>query len=162
MAELHPFWADDFDMDLLRVLPDLPQLVGDLGAVNLYTYGGTHPAVRSNQRGEMDAFFGTNRDAESWMPAACVSGHQELVECTWLEVLRDVWVHQCHVHVDMELVWNTNRLARLFNDLMFGRRGHRPISGAMSSGMETVLRGEVVVATERLRLVLAEGTSTDD
>ena len=35
------FWADDFDMDLARVLPDLDDILGNAVNVPLWTYGGT-------------------------------------------------------------------------------------------------------------------------
>lgn len=94
------FWSDDFDMDLLKLFPDLPATLGETADRVLWTTGhATWGRLNSptcwNTHG---AFFWTHkpnlkRDEHGWFNVmGCVSDSPE-IECTWLELLRDQWPH---------------------------------------------------------------------
>lgn len=94
------FWADDFDMDLLKIFPHLPQMLGDTGEVKLWTVGSerdgklVHPTVWNSH----GAYVWTEkpnlpRDKHGWFRVdGCVDDSPE-IEVTWGELLRDQWAH---------------------------------------------------------------------
>lgn len=98
--KLQPFWSDDFDMDLLKLWPDLPARLGPTVAVPVWTVGHAsngrlnHPTVWNTH----GAYLwlekpSLQRDKDGWFRVqGCVSDAEE-VECTWLEWLRDWWPH---------------------------------------------------------------------
>lgn len=94
------FWSDEFDLDLLKLFPELEAELGELGKMTLWTVGKStdgrlnHPAVW-NSHGAFVWLRKPNleRDAGAWFNVmGCVSDAPE-IECTWLELLRDQWVH---------------------------------------------------------------------
>jgi hypothetical protein len=93
------FWSDDFDMDLLKIFPELPTLIREPDRL-LWTVGHTtferlnHPNTW-NSHGAYLWLRKPNlpRDAHGWFNVeGCVDNAPE-VECTWLEWLRDAWSH---------------------------------------------------------------------
>jgi hypothetical protein len=97
---MEKFWSDDFDMDLLKLFPELPKMLGETAERALWTVGHTthgrlnHPACWNSH----GAFAWTHkpnlkRDPHGWFNVmGCVSDAEE-IECTWLELLRDQWPH---------------------------------------------------------------------
>jgi hypothetical protein len=95
---MEKFWSDDFDMDLLKIFPDLIAALGATADLTLWTLGHrtfgrlNHPSVWNTHA----AFIwfekpNLNRDEHGWFNiGGCVSDDEE-VECTWLELLRDQW-----------------------------------------------------------------------
>ncbi len=150
------FWADDFDMDLPKVLPDLDIILGDLAEVRLWTYGHTtygrlnNPSMWNSHSG-MVAYFGLD-DSGKWKPADHHT-FEGLVECTWREVVRDVWTHQCVVIVNYHPVWNTIQLQRVFDDLMHHRRGWKTLPEGRASDLIGRVARDVDRATTRLRAI---------
>ena len=100
MSELAKFWSDDFDLDLLKVLPNLREALGATSDVPVWTVGHetygrlNHPCVWNSH----GAFFWLEkpnlpRDEHGWFNIhGCVSDEKE-IEATWLEFLRDQWPH---------------------------------------------------------------------
>ena len=100
MKSLEKFWSDDFDMDLLKLFPDLPKRLGETAERVLWTVGHptygrlNHPTVWNSH----GAFVWTReprlqRDQHGYFNVSgCVSNEPE-IECTWLELLRDQWPH---------------------------------------------------------------------
>lgn len=93
------FWSDDFDMDLLKIFPDLETLLGDpsrrLWTVGRQSHGRLNHPVTWNTHG---AFLWTEepkleRDAHGWFNVHGCTSNESIVECTWLEWLRDAWPH---------------------------------------------------------------------
>lgn len=130
-----PFWSDDFDMDLLKVLPETPQIMGDLAERTLYTIASNHregerlnhPCVWNHDLGIV-AWFGSRPGG--FTPPMCYPSPENhgpgdrVIECTGLEAFRDAWVHSYAMVVDCEtIVWDTQRLKRTFDALMWHRRG---------------------------------------
>lgn len=131
MSDLEKFWSDDFDMDLLKLWPDLPQQLGETGAMKLWTVVGhgthgrlNHPTVWNSH----GAFVWTvkpdlPRDSRGWFNIhGCVSDGPE-IECTWLELLRDQWPHSYNFILlpQMRIFEAPDR--RLFDRIMYHIRG---------------------------------------
>jgi hypothetical protein len=125
---LFPFWSDDFDMDLLKVLPEAPEILGRTQAITLYTYCShpTHGRINAPDAWHSDrgltSFFGFTDAAK---PASYhTSG--ELLPCTFLEAVRDEWCHGSVMRVEREIVWQPASLRESFDVLMSHLRGwHR-------------------------------------
>ena len=97
---LQKFWSDDFDMDLLKLFPDLPAELGEAAELPIWTvghstYGRLNSPAQWNSHG---AYAWAEkpqlvRDKHGWFNIhGCVS-NDELIEATWLEFLRDMWPH---------------------------------------------------------------------
>ena len=95
------FWADDLDMDLLKVFPGFAEELGETGRTAVWTLGHTsfgrlnHPSVWHThgaflwlQRPQLE------RSSTGWTDVRGCVTDSPIVECTWLEWLRDCWVHQ--------------------------------------------------------------------
>ncbi|HVX30142.1 MAG TPA: hypothetical protein VHA53_06640, partial [Nitrolancea sp.] len=116
-TESSPFWADDFDMDLPRVIPGSRELLGELADVRLVTCGIpdrdrgnlNHPHVWNHDIG-MIAFFGFKSAARPAMYIA--GGHRsaEHLPCSVWQAFRDAWAHQYVMLVEQQPVWDTGRL----------------------------------------------------
>ncbi len=147
-----PFWSDDFDMDLLKVLPDTEEILGRTAGVALYTYGHTsydrlnHPAVWNDYAGTV-AFFGTT---PSGFKDDCYSPSSGLVECTFLEAVRDAWPHNYRLLINRQQVWDTERLMPLFDALMYHRRGWRRVADSEEQLLVGRLRKSLSAAVQRL------------
>lgn len=126
------FWSDDFDMDLLKLFPDLPERLGEMAEVRLWVHGGesygrlNHPSVWHDHE-YMVAFFGLAPDATGKPGAYWTS--DPVVECTWLETLRDEWPHQYTIVVGRRPVLRATRW-ETFGALMCDLRGHHPLPDA--------------------------------
>lgn len=140
-----PFWSDDFDMDLLKIVPNLRQYLGASQNVELFTHGGTshdrlnHPSCWHSNNGFV-AFFGF-RDAAK---AAFYSTSAPLVSCTFEEAVRDCWPHDYEIIVEGQSVLNGNEFWRDFEPIMASIRGYGPLSKAD-------LENHVNAVTQRIR-----------
>lgn len=128
-----PFWSDDFDMDLPKILPNARELLGPLAGVELVTTGRpdertgrlNHPAVWNHDQGVV-AFFGFKSPRRPEMMVAPSAGW---VRCTAWEAFRDAWSHQYLMIVEGALVWDTFLLWPPFETIMCHLRGWRKDSG---------------------------------
>jgi hypothetical protein len=149
----HPFWSDDFDTDLLRVIPRAADILDQVTAP-LWTYGHVthgrlnHPSVWGSQHG-FTAYFGTD-DSGTWKPDSFVSDGQ-LVQCTWTEVARDAWVHDYLAVVDYEPVWDANRHAGLFLKLMYDLRGITKLPDGEADRLRGQVLASLIAATTDLQ-----------
>jgi hypothetical protein len=149
------FWSDDFDMDLLKVFPNLAPLLATVTRP-LYVHGGqsfgrlNHPDVYNSYVG-MLAFF-------SFSPA-CHHHHSKfytsrpIIECTWAEAIRDAWPHTYVLNLDGQSVFDAQALHSKFELLMYDLRGWQKadaveLAFARSSVEESVL--SATLAAERL------------
>ena len=121
-----PFWSDDFDMDMLKVLPITEADADYLRSVELWTYGHTthgrlnHPSCWNGDQGSI-AFFGTT--INTGKPAGYWTS-SPLVRCTALEAFRDAWAHNYLMIVDNKaVVWNPEKLWPSFEAIMCAIRG---------------------------------------
>lgn len=153
-----PFWADDFDMDLLTI-PGVEAAIAAFPSVaskTLYVRGGTshgrlnHPAAWDAADGVFTAYFGHLGPTEP--DGYCAS--KPVVECTVEEMLRDAWAHGLRCVVDGAVVFDGGALRNDFEVLMGVRRGW--YGGARSSEVPTIEANvftSVVDAVERLRTI---------
>jgi hypothetical protein len=157
------FWSDDFDMDLLMVFPGLPKHLGKTADVVLYTLGHTtwgrlnHPACWNTRLG-LTAFFwlsapNLERDKHGWvrLPHGCTT-NEPIVECTWLELLRDGWVHQFAPVIEDRPLPSFGSLWSPFNRIMGSLRGYRPgdVAQERATCLATLMR-----MTRTIRIMLS-------
>jgi hypothetical protein len=154
------FWADDFDMDLPKVLPRFDDALGDMGDARLWTFGNAshgrlnHPSVWGDpNRAGFNAYFGSG-DRDPWKPASFVTD-APLVECTWREAVRDAWPHTYRIVVDGRPVWDAVRLWGPFNKLMFDVRGWSRLSARKADNLRGAVLASLYRATDDLRSILA-------
>jgi len=120
-----PFWSDGFDMDLLKVLPEVEEWCGQ-DSRPLYVHAhATHGRLNSpcawNAPEGLVSFFSLAPDCPA-KPSHFYTS-DPIVECTILEVLRDIWVHGCYAVLDGRLLWDSQGVQENFNSLMYHRRG---------------------------------------
>lgn len=142
------FWADDFDMDLLRVVPEIGRMLGGdcdrtLWTVGHRTYGRlNHPTVW-NTHGAYLWLTKPNlpRDVHGWFNVdGCVSNDEE-IECTWLELLRDAWVHGFAAVMLPSRTRLRPAPQRAFDQIMWDRRGWRKsdTAGALAVTIDWIM-----------------------
>jgi hypothetical protein len=118
------FWSDDFDMDLPKIFPEAREIMGPLGDVELFTNGHTmhgrlnHPNVW-NSHNTMLSFFGFTGPARP----SVYHTSSELVSCTAWEAFRDAWSHSYLIQIEKRPIWDTFKLARPFEIIMWNIRG---------------------------------------
>lgn len=150
----HRFWSDNFDMDLLKILPGLPEWLGDAADIPMWTRGAesygrlNHPSVWNDPVGFV-AFFGltagdTGKPGANWTDSP-------VVECTWLEVLRDAWPHGYAIVVDGQTLWNAGRWQNAFLSLMYDLRGQQKMPDGHADRARLRLLGDLLTATRALR-----------
>lgn len=153
------FWSDDFDMDLLKLFPDLPRRLGAAADLPMWTLGGTsygrlnHPAVWGGE-----AFFGLRR-GETGKPGGYYTSHP-VVECTWLEALRDAWPHTYRLIVDGRwVVWDTSRMWPTFSKIMYDLRGITTLPAGDADGLKGHVLASVLAATRDLNALTGEAVT---
>lgn len=133
-----PMWCDDFDMDLLKVLPETPSLIQPARnvvlLVNAHTTHDTlnHPACFNTYEG-LAAFFEV--DTTNGMDLALMSAtggsvapagyytRDPIVRCTAMEAFRDWWPHHYGMLVNRRHVIRDRSHWSHFERLMYHRRG---------------------------------------
>lgn len=144
-------WCDTFDADLLAVVPGAAEALGETASIRLETYsllaGGkiNHPSCWSTGGG-FTAFFWT---APGFRPAASFCTDAPVAECTFLEAVRDEWVHACTVAVNGVLVWLPP--VRLMEKLMYDLRGWTVLPGDAREEIRGQVRDSLEQAAERTR-----------
>lgn len=153
-ATLPPFWADDFDMDLIKILPQTVDILGDTADIPLWTHGRTtngllnHPSVWNTHTGPT-AYFGLD-DSGRWKPRSHYTD-QPLMACTWLEAVRDAWPHTYVLCVNRVPVWDTNALSSVFDSLMADLRGWYTLPANETDKLREQVADSLVEATAKLR-----------
>ena len=143
-------WCDDFDLDLSKILPDTPEILGATADVRLTTHGGrwagvlNHPSVWACGRG-LQAFFGFRRPV---LPDG-YSTDSPIVACSFLEAMRDCWAHHYSIVVEGRLIWNSCELYLDFDRLMSHERGWRHLSSRGVKRSKARVRNSVRLATLR-------------
>lgn len=150
------FWSDDFDMDLLKLFPDLPDRIGPAVDIPLWTHGGesygrlNHPSVWGHV-----AFFGLT-PGQPGKPAEYYTD-APVIECTWLEALRDAWPHTYMVVIDnCALVWSSTRLQATFTKLMYDLRGWQKLPNGAADRLKGQVLASILAATRDLLEVEAD------
>jgi hypothetical protein len=134
-------WCDDFDADLLKVVPGAAEALGDTAAVRLLTYSrptGGKINCPSSWNG-VGALFWT---APEHKPDACYYTDAPVTPCTFLEAVRDEWVHDSALVVNGALVWQAP--VRLMERLMYDVRGWT----VLTDGHRAEVRGHVLASLD--------------
>jgi len=153
-------WCDDFDTDLLKVVPGAVQALGGTASIRLETFssltGGkiNCPSAWNTHQGSL-AFFWTD---PAFRPPMGYVTDDPAAECTFLEAVRDEWVHSSVVSVNDRIVWRPP--VRLMERLMYDLRGWTVLTGREREGIRQAVRRSLTSAAITLTAVL-EGTPID-
>lgn len=165
------FWSDDFDMDLLKVIPNVPEELGEYAERILWTVGNrdkrngrlNHPVIW-NTHGAFVWTVKPNlvRDGFGWFNVdGCVDDAEE-IECTWLELLRDQWVHGfAFILKSISQVYFPGPPQEHFMTLMYHIRGWRQDDAAAEMA-RMAGRLWVVESTQRLKRALTRCDERSD
>jgi hypothetical protein len=154
-----PFWSDDFDMDLPKVIPEAREICAPIGGITLWTTGHTthgalnHPNVWNWDGGSV-AFFGTRgicKPESYWT-------NSETVKCTAWEAIRDAWPHSYIMIVDGCAIWDAGRLWHHFETIMWDLRGWRKQPRQREYARRAVVRS-LRRAVDRLAEIAAANSS---
>jgi len=148
-------WCDTFDADLLAVVPGAAEALGPAASIRLSTYsrltGGkiNCPSVWNAGAG-LVAFFWT---APEYRPDAGYVTSTPVAECTFLEAVRDEWVHSCAISVNGRIVWRPP--VRLMERLMYDLRGWTVLADGDREEIRFRVRGSLEHAARRLAKAIA-------
>jgi hypothetical protein len=159
------FWSDEFDADLLKVVPGIEKQMGDTAETKLWTYctvpykGRINLPVVWNCRDGMNCFVWTTppdhkRDEFGWFEfgRGNYTSRAPLVECTWLELVRDLWVHDQGCILDEQtIIWRDRQAHVPMMALMYDVRNNPQLSEAVRAHHIRIAGDMVFVATEILR-----------
>jgi hypothetical protein len=131
---LPKFWADDFDIDLLKVFPHIRDIIGPTIDVPIWTIGHESygrlncPTAWTTDKGLSCVMRlakpNLPREKNGWVNInGCVAQEAE-IEGTWLEWLRDEWVHgQSWTLLLRGLTFSCVDYNRCFYPIMAHKRG---------------------------------------
>ena len=147
-----PLWCDDFDADLPKVVPGALAALGDAADVELRTYcRPTNDRINCPASWHTDlgltAYFSTP-DFGQPQPLGYVTTKDELVPCTFWEVVRDEWIHESVVVVNRQWIWTPP--GRLRYDLMADLRGWTPLDDLKRAAIQRNVCAGLEAAAERL------------
>lgn len=143
-------WCDTFDADLLAVVPGAAEALGLAAGIRLETYSKTYagkinlPSCWDTHEGFV-AFFWTDPAARP--PAGFVTD-DPVVSCTFLEAVRDEWVHDAAISVNGQVVWRPP--VRLMERLMYDLRGWTVLPDAERDAIRLNVRISLGRAAGRL------------
>jgi hypothetical protein len=144
-------WCDTFDADLLAVVPGAAEALGDTAAVRLWTYSEVTGGV-INCPASWDGAGALFWTAPRYRPSATYYTRSPIAACTFLEVVRDEWVHHSRVGVNGYPVWQPP--ARLMMQLMYDLRGWTPVPAASRRQLVSNAQASLLAAADRLRQVI--------
>ncbi|HSX23180.1 MAG TPA: hypothetical protein VLE97_10455 [Gaiellaceae bacterium] len=154
---LGALWCDDFDADLPKVVPGALEALGVMADVEMRTYcyptnGRINcPAAWHTNLG-LTAYFSTP-DFGQPQPFGYVTAKQDLVPCTFWEVVRDEWIHDAVVVVNRQWVWSPP--VKLMMDLMYDLRGWTALDDLSRAAIRRHVLDSLAAAADRLRAVVA-------
>jgi len=149
-------WCDTFDADLLKVVPGAEEALGDTAAIELLTYSNpTNGKINCPSAWHTDeglvSFFWTD---PAFRPPSGYVTSDPVVPCTFLEIIRDEWVHGQVVSVNRQIVWRPPE--RLMDRLMYDLRGWTVLSDADRAAIRGQVLAGLDLAARRFRV--ATGT----
>ena len=101
------------------------------------------------------AFFWTGPE---FQPDACYVAGDPVVPCTFLEVIRDEWVHGQVVSVNRQIVWRPPE--RLMDRLMYDLRGWTVLGDAERTLTRVLVLASLDLAARRCRVAVGDLTAT--
>ncbi len=151
--DMTKFWSDDFDMDLLKLFPDIAKDMGPVAHAKLWVLGSlstdnvfSHPTVWNGYDGMESLFWAEQppdllRDEHGWLTMeGGLTTNSPMCCITVMEAIRDCWVHDYNIHLEGRVV--------LKHGMRFYNSHFYPI-------MATVRGWKVVDIERRLREVKA-------
>lgn len=143
-------WCDTFDADLPKVVPGAIEALGEAAKIQLRTYstltGGkiNCPSAWNTYDG-LAAFFWT---CDEGRPDASYVTDSPVAGCTFLEAVRDEWVHGALVVVDHLIVWRPRPRWQL--KLMDDLRGHVVLEDAEREEIRQSVRDSLWTAAAKM------------
>jgi hypothetical protein len=150
-------WCDSFDADLLKVVPGAVEALGDTADVPLLTYSrptGGKINCPSSWNG-YGALFWTSPEHQ---PGPYFWTDAPVTGCSFLEAVRDEWVHTSALVVNERLVWRPPW--SLFDRLMYDLRGWTVLNDPEREETRRNVLRSLEAAAGRLRAVLSETAPT--
>jgi hypothetical protein len=140
-------WCDDFDADLLKVVPGAAEALGESAGIRMQTYsyltdGKINCPASWNGDG---AFFWTRPDGR---PGPYYWTSKPVVGCTFLEAIRDEWIHTSTVIVDGAVIWRP--MWREFEKLMYDIRGWTVLPDGDRLAIQDLVRATLREAALRM------------
>lgn len=151
-------WCDNWDGDLLKLLPHLPEFLGEeMCNIELWTHssltdGKINCPSSWNTDDGLAAFFSLNPEVPP-VSQQMVTNHP-LVRCTWLEVLRDEWAHHAIVMVHGYRVHSPN--TRLFWQALKALRKPSEFTDRQHSEIRMLVENECHYSSMNLSKVVAQ------
>lgn len=144
-------WCDTFDADLLAVVPGAAEALGETAGVRLETYsrltnGKINCPSAWNTDAGLTSFFWT---APWFRPPASFVTDDPVADCTFLEAVRDEWVHDSAISVNGVVVWQPP--VRLMEKLMYDLRGWTVLDGDTREEIRGHVRDSLKQAARRVR-----------
>lgn len=122
-----PFWSDELDIDLYRLVPEARDAIGEDANVTLYTYCDkkthgriNHPALWG--RGAWASCIVSTASELIHKPERMAAPAEAVTECTFEELCRDAWLHHYSAILDAEFRLLLCHERRWFNALMYSAR----------------------------------------
>jgi hypothetical protein len=148
-------WCDTFDADLLAVVPGAAEALGGAAETEMLTYsrltdGRINCPSAWNDYGGLTAFFWTD---PQYRPAGCWVTDEPVVSCTFLEAVRDEWVHSCAVVVNSRPAWRPP--GRLMERLMYDIRGWTVLADDEREKIRSSVLAGLEAAAERFHSLLS-------
>jgi hypothetical protein len=146
-------WCDDFDADLLAVVPGVAEVLGPAASVRLFTYSGltdgriNHPSCWNGGAGFVALFW----TGPAWKPEPYYWTDKDVAECTFIEAVRDEWVHDAAIYVNGHAIWKPP--VRLMEKLMYDLRGWTPLADEEREEIRENVRRSLKSAADRLAQV---------
>jgi hypothetical protein len=167
MPDPRPPWRDDPNLDLLRAIPGAGMAARPAEGLRLVTRGDTTCGHLSEAAwGWYDDDGRCCQSCARWAyfgfrgPAFPPNVHTDLpvVECTWLELLRDAWTHEYWAIVEGITVFHGGA----FTPLKYHQRGINPLAEEAAAALRAEGRRRIEEATARLlSLARARGVAPD-
>jgi hypothetical protein len=158
-----PFWSDDFDMDLPKIIPDAKQLLGQHAGLKLTTAASvrngmmSHPSTWNSRLGSI-ALFSTGL----WQRPAFYWTDSPQVECTLWEAVRDAWSHGYVMLIDGVPVLNTERMYnRRFYPLMSNLRGWPTLDANKVVRHKLMVRSAIRCCSKKVARILVQNKAAD-
>ena len=153
MKVVDSFWSDDFDADLLKVVPRAADILAPVADVPLWTYGKTdangqlvHPSVWNGYR-SMLAFFSSSAEQDPRPSDHYYVGNDLLIRCTFEQAVRDCWVHSYALIVNGRVILDTtHQFYELFSPLMYDVRGWTELGEQQRRSIRRRVRNRLVDA----------------
>ena len=153
-------WCDDFDMDVLKVVPGAAEILAPTCEIQLVTLGGVtdgklnHPSAWNGDEG-FDAFFGTaGTDRGLWLPSGYMTC-DALVECTGEEAIRDWWANSYTMYLNTHRVsFHPDRTYLVFDRIMSHIRSWK--SDPSHDGTVLEARNILVELVDRMQKIMAK------